>query len=394
MTKKSSVLLSFFPSKNSTGCKQYRKLMTLLKTLVIIVTLALPSSGQTNTTNSNGRTPAGLATGATSGSYPLSEFENINLYNGNLSFHLPLMTVGGRGSVSSLVVLGLNTKSWRVNHFHKVMPDESEIDRYTPTQTCTGASSNLGPGSLSGKRTGIFTSQSFSCGTRYSKTLSRLNFVLPDGTEHELRDQLTGGEPKSVAGFACDSGFNRGTVFVTADGTAATFVSDTPITDNGTLAGGCGGGFTVSGFLSLRDGTRYRIDSGRIIWIRDRNGNKISYTYDATGRVITITDPLNRQITINYDVSDVAPYGLSDQIIFKGAGGAQRPRRGPPRRGGCHSGRRGRRRGPVDRKPCATEHPARYRWISPSSLARCRAFQVRMAPSIRLRFRTPGFHAM
>ena len=316
-------LLSLRPSDHSPG-KQHRKLISLLKALLVITALAVSHSAQTNITNSNGKTPSGMAPGSLAGSYPLSGFENINLFNGNLSFHLPLLTVGGRGSVSSTIMLGLNTKDWRVNHFHRVMPDESEIDWYTPTQSCTGASSGYGPGYVTGKRTGIFTYSDFSCGTRYSKTLSRLKFVLPDGTEYELRDQSTGGEPKSVAGYACNSGFNRGTIFVTADGSAATFLSDAAIVDNGTLAGGCGGGFSVSGFMLLRDGTRYRIDNGLITWIRDRNGNKISYTYDGTGRVIGITDPLNRQITINYDVADVAPYGLSDQIIFKGAGGAQR----------------------------------------------------------------------
>src|SRR6185436_9287191 len=54
----------------------------------------------------------------------------------------------------------------------------------------------------------------------------------------------------------------------------------------------------------------------------DRNGNKLTFTY-ATN-LLTITDSLNRTITINYNVSDVAPYGLCDRIIFKGLNGAQR----------------------------------------------------------------------
>lgn len=43
------------------------------------------------------------------------------------------------------------------------------------------------------------------------------------------------------------------------------------------------------------------------MWIRDRNGNKVSYVYEAysnVSRVKTITDALGRIITVNYDVND------------------------------------------------------------------------------------------
>nr|MDQ3744489.1 hypothetical protein [Acidobacteriota bacterium] len=74
----------------------------------------------------------------------------------------------------------------------------------------------------------------------------------------------------------------------------------------------------------LRDGTRYRIDNDAVTWIRDRNGNQVSFGYDTSGRVISVTDSLSRTVTINYNVSDDAPFGLCDQIIFSGFGGAQR----------------------------------------------------------------------
>jgi hypothetical protein len=50
------------------------------------------------TTSTDGQTPLGLAPGAPEGSYALSGFDQVNLFNGNLNFGLPLMHLGGRGT--------------------------------------------------------------------------------------------------------------------------------------------------------------------------------------------------------------------------------------------------------------------------------------------------------
>ena len=42
-------------------------------------------------------TPPGQAPGAPAGSYSLSGFEKVNLFNGHLNFQLPLLQVSGRG---------------------------------------------------------------------------------------------------------------------------------------------------------------------------------------------------------------------------------------------------------------------------------------------------------
>ncbi|MCI0661607.1 MAG: hypothetical protein L0220_11080, partial [Acidobacteria bacterium] len=73
----------------------------------------------------------------------------------------------------------------------------------------------------------------------------------------------------------------------------------------------------------MKDGTLYRIDGGRVSWIRDSNGNRISFTYEVAGtssfyRLIGITDSLNRVISISY------ANGNYDEISFKGFGQAQR----------------------------------------------------------------------
>jgi RHS repeat-associated protein len=70
----------------------------------------------------------------------------------------------------------------------------------------------------------------------------------------------------------------------------------------------------------LANGTRYRIDNGLVSWVRDRNGNKLTFAYDGNNRVSTITDSLNRQLTITYNTGP----GTSDQITYKGFGGTVR----------------------------------------------------------------------
>src|ERR1043166_2742536 len=312
--------------------RQYAGIVSRHAARLLLLTVLLAGAARAQTTTSttsvtDGRTPSGLQPGSPAGSYELSGFDNVNLYNGNLSFHLPLLRVGGRGSAGYAMMLALNLKSWHVKHTHKVMPDGSEVDSYAPTQTGWVPYGGYGAGQLSGRSYGLQTSSNFSCGRYYSKALARLTFSAADGTEYELRDKDangtgTGGEP--LDSISCTQGASRGTVFITADGTSATFISDVEIRDITTINPLGPTGFSVSGYLMLRDGTRYRIDGGNVTWIRDRNGNQVSFGYDTSGRVISVTDSLNRTVTINYNVSDASPFGLCDQIIFKGFGGAQR----------------------------------------------------------------------
>ena len=77
--------------------------------------------------------------------------------------------------------------------------------------------------------------------------------------------------------------------------------------------------FRPSGYLWLRDGTRYRIDNGLVSWLHDRNGNRMTFNYSAD-RITTATDSLNRQVTFSYASGSIA----YDQISFKGFGGQDR----------------------------------------------------------------------
>jgi len=288
-----------------------RRLVCALASLLILATAA---SGQTET---NGSTPGGLSRGAPAGSYALSGFDNVNLFNGHMNFRLPLLGVSGRGSAGYQMTLPVE-QTWTI---FKQKNEITGVVTYAPEPNWwTGIKPGYGAGALQGRKGGT---GSLYCGQnspwyRYTKTLTRLTFTAGDGTEFELRDQLTSGEPRSPVN--CTTGFNRGKVFFTADGTAATFISDADIVDT-VIVQEDTATVSPSGYLLLRDGTRYRILNGTIDWMRDRNGNKISFLYDSLKRVTSITDSLGRQISITY-----APLNSSgsDVISYNGFGGAAR----------------------------------------------------------------------
>ncbi|HEU4713078.1 MAG TPA: RHS repeat-associated core domain-containing protein [Pyrinomonadaceae bacterium] len=258
--------------------------------------------------------------GAPAGSYPLSGFDNVNLFNGHLNFSLPLMQIGGRGSAGYTMMLPIEQR-WQVQTV--AVPTNCGANGCTYSESnyqyianpiwWTGIRPGFGPGVLQGRQSGSDPFFLEACGGYiYNKTLTRLTFTGPDGTEYELRDQQTNGQP--LQGVGCFGGASRGKVFVTADGSATTFISDTSISDDRepqlpqVL-------LYPSGYLLMRDGTRFRIDNGKTSWIQDTNGNRVSFTYSGDN-VVGINDSLNRHITITY--------GSPTVISFKGANGATR----------------------------------------------------------------------
>jgi RHS repeat-associated protein len=273
----------------------------ILSAFFLLLFLSTHSTGQTTQSTTDKMTPSGITPGAPAGSYPLSGMESLNLYNGNLDFRLPLLSLDGRGSAVRNMMLSLNTKKWRVRESHT-----QTNDTYTPT-TLNWGGVDVGylAGKLQGRQSGW---SSRTCPnpsqTRYYYTNTNLTFVAPDGTEYALRDQLTDGQPMVANQCGGIQGASRGTVFKTSDGSGVTFISDSTIFDKTTIPTGIVGSWNliVSGYLLLRDGTRYRIDSGNVSWIRDRNGNL----------VYSLTDAINRQITMT-----TLPDG-SDQITYRG----------------------------------------------------------------------------
>lgn len=262
-----------------------------------------------------GTTPPGLLPGSPAGSYANGDFEHVNLFNGSLNIRLPLREISGRGDAHATMALAIQPR-WTV----KSPPDGADRPKYGwwPERQ-----PGYGPGVLVGRKV---ADGAWCQGGGYLQTsLTRLTFTIGDGTEYELRNSEGQGQDGQPLSISCSLNLpNRGKTFVTSDGTAATFRSDTDIVDlgNGSNPGGLRSAFVYpSGELMLRDGTHYRIVDGSVTSMRDRNGNILTFAYelDATGRprVKKITDSLLRVVTVDYSDS-------VDTISFKGFLGTAR----------------------------------------------------------------------
>ena len=279
----------------------------------------------------DGGTPLGLQAGAPAGSYGLGGGDNVNLYNGALNYTLPLLSIGGRGGAGHSIVLPFE------RHFmvEKYVDSGGGIWTYPVDGREEEIKPGYGPGVMAIRYGG---GGPVACPTPtpeggivyegdpvyyYGGTLTRLSFTRGDGTETEFRDVQTGGQVHSNWHYNCDGDprYDRGHVFVSVDGSAATFISDADLYDQVLISDAIPEAYSIDGYLLLGDGTRYRIDHGLVTWIRDRNGNKISFEYDSSSRVTTITDSLNRQVTIVYDYNEGGSYGVCDKITYKGFNG-------------------------------------------------------------------------
>jgi RHS repeat-associated protein len=312
--------------------------LKLLFSVGAVILFSMPVMAQIRNTT-DGLTPSGLAPGAPAGSYPLSEFENINLYNGQASFTLPVMQKG-RGGANISLPIRIVPNSWSVESQRIDYPNipfgglyQDVFNAQLSWWNETTSRAVLPGGRLIGRYVSE-NAQVCDSGLYFMKTNTRLTFTAPDGTEYNLRDTVQNGNPR--IGACWDLGNNyRGNIFVTSDGTSATFYSQSAYADvmnasdpQNTYAQAT---FYPSGYLMLKDGTRYDISNGYVTRMRDRNGNEVRYEpiygQSQHGPFLagwTITDSLNRQIVINFDVNDGDPYGVVDRITFKGFGGANR----------------------------------------------------------------------
>lgn len=295
-------------------CLQLRVHRPLSLSNVLIITLLLVVVGSANAQSAvDGSTASGLAPGSPAGSYALSDLDSINPYNGVLNFRVPLVNIGGRGRAQMTMAASIQPESWVVRQSRD---GHSFVDRDWWTNLKPG----YGPGILQGRPVGTESNQTCDKTGQlfYFETLTRLTFTTADGTEFELRDKLTGGEPAG-APVPCSEGTSRGTDFVTSDGSAALFESDSVIRDNVDKLGPRL--IFPSGHLMLRDGTRYRIDNGTVTWMRDSNGNLLHFFYDGNKRVRLVRDSLNREVTVTYANLETT---FNDVISFKGFMGAPR----------------------------------------------------------------------
>ncbi|HEY6329562.1 MAG TPA: hypothetical protein VI756_09495, partial [Blastocatellia bacterium] len=284
-----------------------------------------PTTSQSLTAAS---TPLGMAPGAPAGSFALSGFDNVNLYNGNLNISLPLLHIGGRGTIGYTMTLALNTKRWQIHQVSCPFPTNPDCPPsgiYLSPNDLPYESVLPGysPGLLVARVSGNFCSPT---ATGQLQGLTLLTFIDPQGTEHQLVDTVSQGEyiPIVNTGSGCASTMSRGPFFDSMDGSAMQFFScdpngnAEPISDVA-MAGMPSPTAGLAGFLTLRDGTTYRIDDGLVSWIADRNGNQVTFAYQ-NGQVTNITDCLGRQITITYATQQ----NPVDTITYPGFNGATR----------------------------------------------------------------------
>jgi hypothetical protein len=273
-----------------------------------VLLLAVPILAQ-QTSSTDDSTPTGQAKGSPLGShFGGSDLDKINLFNGNAAISLPLASSDGRSGMGTVVTLAYNSKFWRAVVDH---PNQTSTEVFPVTddwdgglQLIPGWRVHAGIGYIRYGGTGSATVNGCKA---YQATLSRVTFVAPDGTEYEFRDAVYGGKPVDNVSPACGpTTINRGKVFTTADGSAATFVSTTDIFDyNNAADSGPQPIHYISGTIYLRDGTRFTLIGGKVVQQQDRNGNRVGFDYNTgTGLLETITDTLSRQILIEYDVTE------------------------------------------------------------------------------------------
>ena len=293
-----------------THCSNYAALLRQIFQLALCSLLPL-SAIYAQTSSTDSMTPSGLAPGNPTGSYPLSGFENVNLYNGNLNFHLPLVKIGGRGKAGYTMMLAIDHQTWSVSvsSDHVAWADPYFWSGYKP---------GLSAGAMNVRT--VSTDPQLCESTNnywYTRSLTRLTFTAADGTEYEFRDALTNGAQLNNHSCYNLSTARRGKVWKSNEG-AATFIADQEIYDNPyganeTVLDSNGAAMIyISGYLLMKDGTRYRIDNNGVSWIRDANGNKVNVAGN------TLTDSLNRPVVISTD-------GSGNTIITtKGFGGVSR----------------------------------------------------------------------
>lgn len=267
-------------------------------------------------------------------------YGDVSLYDGSLNFDLPLLNIGGRGSVSYSPTLKLSAE-WEI---------ETVIDDYNPNPnpdfyyypiykgTNDPGYNNYrnpvvgyGPGVLIIKR-----DYTYSEATGSATSLTRLYFYGPGGGRMELRDVAFQGKRHATS---LGNTTNRGKRFGSNDGSAVTFISDADIFDRAVCPSNnsnCAQPNPYAwGYLKFANGTEYRIDGGAVTSIRDSDGNKMQFTYHASGvqnpdgsvmagQVNTVTDSNGRTVQFEYSVQDIEPFGACDRIIYKGFAGGTR----------------------------------------------------------------------
>src|SRR5436190_1061828 len=126
---------------------QFSLKTTLRNCLSVMIALLALSVSVLAQGGAEGITPPSLTPGRPAGSYALSGFDTVNLFNGNLDFHLPLLNASGRGGAQMPMLLKIEER-WRVIAEPACSPCGPT---YYPTYNWwTGYKPGYGPGIMEG----------------------------------------------------------------------------------------------------------------------------------------------------------------------------------------------------------------------------------------------------
>jgi YD repeat-containing protein len=305
--------INFSLFKLKTGWKEIRQNMIGLFLLALFISGVFLQTAFAQAPPSSTR-PSG---------YQISYSGDVNYYNGNVSFNLPLLTVGGRGEASFTMIATVGDQKWSVDVTRELqycnVPGNPQLcvykNIYTPTMNSqyTPIKAGLGPGMMRAIHTGKYSSASCTgTNTAFYQRLTTIIFAMPGGGSVTLRDTLNDGKPMDASPCHAIDGPTRGTIFEAWDGSGITFVSDTALEDKWASAQS-----SPTGNLYFKNGVKYRIENGAVTKITDRNGNWVNFTYSDTNfpssSSYTATDSIGRTVSVEG--------GL---VTFKGTNGANR----------------------------------------------------------------------
>ena len=294
-------------------------MLRILATLLLVISLNAVVQAQSSSSST-------VQEGRPAGSYDLSGFDNVNLFNGHLNFSLPLLKIGGRGEAGFTISYVVDTR-WTT-----AVGYDGQCPVYYSYPT-GGGSVSASFGELEDATTLYEYVEASDPGTTCNPTgylptraVVAFNLVMADGTRYKFHPVVNSGGPiqlPACPGFGPST--NLGKEFVTWDGSGMKLVADYDYYYNGNLTMRTSpNGPPVSGGATVLfpNGTRYRMEPNNTRWLEDRNGNRITFIYDSNGRVKQIIDPNGR--TVSIDVQDEAPYGLHTKITYKGFNGTTR----------------------------------------------------------------------
>ncbi len=264
-------------------------------------------------------------TGSPSSSYPLSGIESYSRFTGKVNIAVPIRHIGGRGSAGYDMSVRI-ADQWIATKLATGDPQNpfNTVASLTPWQSW---SIGYGPGTMFGRSSQETVNYCQNGSSTPQYTLSRLTFAGADGSETELRDTNTDGKPYTVPNYCTTTATSwdggRGSVFASKDGSGMVFHSDNAVLDY--FSASSGPVFQVSGYLHLADGTTYRISNSSVSWIRDRNGNTITFAYNGTHQITQILDQNGRSTTVTYGSTTCqgSPQTSCDLITYTGWQGPQ-----------------------------------------------------------------------